>query len=251
MSSPPTTTSKPCRVAVVTGGAGGLGAAIARRMARDGIGSALWDIDAAKVASVAASVPNARGYRVDVTDYAAVVAATRDVVRDFGRIDILVNSAGINGPIAPLLDYPLDGWRSTLAINLDAVFHCCRAVVPEMLKGGWGRVVNLSSIGGKEGNANASCYAASKAGVVGLTKAFGKELAQTGVRVNAVAPAAIETEMLSQLTPEFRAGVIAKIPMGRLGRPEEVADLCNWLASDECSFSTGAVFDISGGRATY
>lgn len=243
--------SKPRRIAVVTGGAGGLGAAIARRMAKDGVACALWDIDGAAAAAVAASIPDARGYRVDVTDHAAVSAATADVVRDFGRIDILINSAGINGPIAPLLDYPLDGWRSTMALNLDAVFFCCRAVVPWMLENDWGRVVNLSSIGGKEGNANASCYAASKAGVIGLTKAFGKELAHTGVRVNAVAPAAIETDMLSQLTPEFRAGVVAKIPMGRLGRPDEVAHLVNWLASDECSFSTGAVFDASGGRATY
>ncbi len=246
-SSPP----PPRRVAVVTGGAGGLGLAIARRLARAGVASALWDIDDAKARSAAATIPDARGYHVDVTDYDAVVEATRTVVADFGRIDILVNSAGINGPIAPLLDYPLDGWRRTMALNLDAVFYCCRAVVPEMLKHDWGRVVNLSSIGGKEGNANASCYAASKAGVIGMTKAFGKELAATGVRVNAVAPAAIETEMLAQLTPEFRAGVIAKIPLGRLGRPEEVADLVNWLASDECSFSTGAVFDVSGGRATY
>jgi len=220
-------------------------------MARAGVSSALWDIDGAKATAAAATIPSARGYRVDVTDYDAVVAATRKVVDDFGRIDILINGAGINGPIAPLLDYPLDGWRRTMALNLDAVFHCCRAVVPEMLKQDWGRVVNLSSIGGKEGNPNASCYAASKAGVIGMTKAFGKELAKTGVRVNAVAPAAIETDMLAQLTPEFRAGVIAKIPLGRLGRPEEVADLVNWLASEECSFSTGAVFDISGGRATY
>lgn len=220
-------------------------------MARAGVSSALWDIDGAKATAAAATIPSARGYRVDVTDYDAVVAATRKVVDDFGRIDILINGAGINGPIAPLLDYPLDGWRRTMALNLDAVFHCCRAVVPEMLKQDWGRVVNLSSIGGKEGNPNASCYAASKAGVIGMTKAFGKELAKTGVRVNAVAPAAIETDMLAQLTPEFRAGVIAKIPLGRLGRPEEVADLVNWLASEECSFSTGAVFDVSGGRATY
>lgn len=247
----PSEASNPRRVAVVTGGAGGLGEAIARRMARGGIVSALWDIDGAAAAAVASAIPGARGYGVDVTDYGAVVAATAKVVRDFGRIDILINSAGANGPIAPLLDYPLDGWRSTMALNLDAVFHCCRAVVPEMLSAGWGRVVNLSSIGGKEGNPNASCYAASKAGVIALTKAFGKELAHTGVRVNAVAPAAIETGMLSQLTPEFRDGVIAKIPMGRLGRPEEVAHLVNWLASDECSFSTGAVFDVSGGRATY
>jgi 2-dehydro-3-deoxy-L-rhamnonate dehydrogenase (NAD+) len=143
-------------------------------------------------------------------------------------------------PIAPLVDYPLDGWRQTIALNLDGVFHCCRAIVPVMQKGGYGRIVNLSSIAGKEGNPNASCYAASKAGVIALTKSLGKELALTNIRVNAVAPAALDTEMLSQVTPEFRAMVIAKIPMGRLGRAEEVADIVHWLASPECSFCTGA-----------
>lgn len=243
--------SAPTQVAVVTGGAGGLGRAIAQRLARSGVVSALWDIDLAKAAAVAGTLPGARAYGVDVTDYEAVKSAAEAVVRDFGRIDILVNSAGANGPIAPLVDYPLDGWRWTIGLNLDGVFHCCRAVVPIMQTGGYGRIVNMSSIGGKEGNANASCYAAAKAGVMALTKSLGKELALTNIRVNAVAPAAIDTEMLSQVTPEFKAMVISKIPMGRLGRAEEVADLVNWLASPECSFCTGAVFDVSGGRATY
>ena len=238
-------------VAVITGGAGGLGAAIARRLARSGVVSALWDIDLAKAAAVAVELPGARAYRVDVTDYGAVEAATAAVVRDFGRIDILVNNAGANGPVAPLVDYPLDGWRKFMALNLDGVFHCCRAVIPVMQQNGYGRVVNMASIGGKEGNPGASCYAAAKAGVMALTKSLGKELAMTEIRVNAVAPAAIDTEILEQVTPEFKAMVIAKIPMGRLGRAEEVADLVNWLASPECSFCTGAVFDISGGRATY
>jgi 3-oxoacyl-[acyl-carrier protein] reductase len=239
------------QVAVITGGAGGLGRAIAERLARSGVVSALWDIDPAKAAAVAGTLPGARAYAVDVTDYESVKHAAEAVVRDFGRIDILVNSAGANGPIAPLVDYPLDGWRQTIALNLDGVFHCCRAVVPVMQRGGYGRIVNMSSIGGKEGNANASCYAAAKAGVMALTKSLGKELALTNIRVNAVAPAAIDTEMLAQVTPEFKAMVISKIPMGRLGRAEEVADLVNWLASPECSFCTGAVFDVSGGRATY
>jgi len=243
--------TEPARVAIITGGAGGLGFAIAERLSQSGVRIALWDVDTAKVLESAQRLPASRGYDVDVTNYDAVERAAADTVRDFGRIDILVNSAGINGPLAPLVDYPLDGWRSTMALNLDGVFHCCRAVVKEMQKSGYGRVVNLSSIAGKEGNANASCYAASKAAVIGLTKSLGKELALTNIRVNAVAPAAIDTQMLSQLTPEFRAQVIAKIPMGRLGRAEEVAALVAWLASEECSFSTGAVFDVSGGRATY
>ena len=237
--------------AVITGGAGGLGRAIAQRLARAGVVSAFWDIDSAKAAAATAALPGARAYAVDVTSYESVENATDAVVRDFGRIDILVNSAGANGPIAPLVDYPLDGWRQTIALNLDGVFHCCRAIVPVMQKAGYGRIVNLSSIAGKEGNPNASCYAASKAGVIALTKSLGKELALTNIRVNAVAPAAIDTDMLSQVTPEFRAMVIAKIPMGRLGRAEEVADVVQWLASPECSFCTGAVFDVSGGRATY
>lgn len=243
--------SSPSRVAVITGGAGGLGAAVARRLARSAVVSALWDIDLERAAALAECLPGARAYFVDVTDYESVKNATDAVVHDFGRIDILVNSAGSNGPIAPLVDYPLEGWRRTMALNLDGVFHCCRAVVPVMQKGGYGRIVNMSSIGGKEGNPDASCYAAAKAGVIALTKSLGKELALTNIRVNSVAPAAIDTEILSQLTPEFKAMVIAKIPMGRLGRADEVADLVNWLASAECSFCTGAVFDVSGGRATY
>jgi 3-oxoacyl-[acyl-carrier protein] reductase len=239
------------QVAVITGGAGGLGRAIAQRLARAGVVSALWDIDLTKAAAVAGTLAGARAYAVDVTDYESVQSATKAVVRNFGRIDILINSAGANGPIAPLVDYPLDGWRKTIALNLDGVFHCCRAVVPVMQRAGYGRIVNMSSIGGKEGNPNASCYAAAKAGVIALTKSLGKELALTGIRVNALAPAAIDTEMLSQVTPEFKAMVVAKIPMGRLGRAEEVADIVNWLASEECSFCTGAVFDVSGGRATY
>lgn len=239
------------RVAIVTGGARGLGLAIARRLARDGVVSALWDIDLARAEQAAATLPGAHAWRVDVTDYASVEAATAAVLQHYGAIDILINSAGANGPVAPLLDYPLDGWRAGMALNLDGTFHCCRAVGRVMKARNRGRIVNLSSIGGKEGNANASCYAAAKAGVMALTKAFGKELALTEIRVNCVAPAAIDTEILEQVPPEFKAAVIAKIPMGRLGRPEEVAHLVNWLASEECSFSTGAVFDVSGGRATY
>lgn len=239
------------RVAIVTGGAGGLGFPIARRLAAKGHKVAIWDIDGARAEAAAAQLPGARGYVVDVTDEKAVTEATTRVVRELGPLGILVTCAGHNGPLAPFADYPSEGWRFVMALNLDAVFHCCQAAVREMLKTGYGRIVNMASIAGKEGNPNAVAYSASKAGVIGLTKSIGKELATTQIRVNCVAPAAIETEMLEQLTPEFRAFVISKIPVGRLGQADEVAALVSWLASEECSFSTGAVFDVSGGRATY
>jgi NAD(P)-dependent dehydrogenase (short-subunit alcohol dehydrogenase family) len=239
------------RVAIVTGGAGGLGFPIAERLAAQGHKVAIWDIDGRRAEQAAAKLPNAKGYKVDVTDAAAVTAATGKVVAELGPLGILVTCAGHNGPLAPFADYPAEGWRFVMSLNLDAVFHCCQAAVREMLKTGYGRIVNLASIAGKEGNPNAVAYSASKAGVIGLTKSIGKELAATPIVVNCVTPAAIETEMLNQLTPEFKASVTAKIPMGRLGQADEVAALVCWLASDECSFSTGAVFDISGGRATY
>lgn len=237
--------------AIVTGGAGGLGFPIARRLAEQGHRVAVWDIDLGRAEAAAATLPGARGYAVDVTDPAAVEEATGRTVADLGPLGILVTCAGHNGPIAPFADYPGEGWRFVMSLNLDAVFHCCQAAVREMLKTGYGRIVNMASIAGKEGNPNAVAYSASKAGVIGLTKSVGRELATTGIRVNCVAPAAIDTEMLTQVTPEFRNYVISKIPVGRLGRAEEVAALVAWLASEECSFSTGAVFDVSGGRATY
>ncbi len=245
------TQSETPRTAIVTGGAGGLGFPIAERLAAKGHRVAIWDLDATRAAAAAAKLPGARAYAVDVTDPQAVQEATARVVSEMGPLGILVTCAGHNGPLEAFADYPLDGWRFVMALNLDAVFHCCQAAVREMLKTGYGRIVNLASIAGKEGNPNAVAYSASKAGVIGLTKSIGKELATTQIRVNCVTPAAIETEMLQQLTPEFRAYVTAKIPVGRLGKAEEVAALVSWLASEECSFSTGAVFDVSGGRATY
>ncbi|WP_460448845.1 SDR family NAD(P)-dependent oxidoreductase [Alsobacter sp. SYSU BS001988] len=239
------------RIAVITGGAGGLGYAIGRRLAANGDTVVLWDIDADAVRRAAASLPGARAAVVDVTRQDSVDQAARAVMDDLGAIDVLVNSAGITGPNKLLADYSFEDWRRVMAINLDGTFLCCRAVTPLMLKGENGRIVNLASIAGKEGNANASAYSASKAGVIALTKSLGKELAQTSIRVNCVAPAAIETELLRQMTPEFTQFVISKIPMGRLGQPDEVAAMVEWLASPACSFSTGAVFDISGGRATY
>lgn len=237
--------------AIVTGGAGGLGFPVAERLAAQGHRVAIWDIDRDRADAAAAKLPGARGYAVDVTDPAAVDAATARVVEELGPLGILVTCAGHNGPLAPFADYPLDGWRFVMALNLDAVLYCCQAAVREMLKTGYGRIVNMASIAGKEGNPNAVAYSASKAGVIALTKSVGKELAPTEIRVNCVTPAAIDTEMLQQITPEFRAYVTSKIPVGRLGRAEEVAALVGWLASEECSFSTGAVFDVSGGRATY
>jgi len=162
-----------------------------------------------------------------------------------------VASAGITGPNLPAWEYPLDAWNRVLRINLDGVMHCCRAVIPQMLRSGYGRIVNVASIGGKEGNAKASAYAASKGGVIAFTKALGKELVHTDIRVNTICPAAIETELLNQMNPEFVSGLLAKIPLGRFGRPDEVASLIAWMCSEECSFCTGAVFDSSGGRATY
>jgi len=237
--------------AIVTGGAGGLGQAIARRLSDAGHAVALWDINDKQVHAAAAQLPHAKAYVVDVTDAQAVASATRNVVDDLGVLEVLVTCAGHNGPVADLADYPLEGWRFVMALNLDAVFHCCQAAVREMLKHGYGRIVNLASIAGKEGNPQAAAYSAAKAGVIALTKSLGKELAGTQIGVNCVAPAAIETEMLQQVSEKFKEYVIAKIPMGRLGQAHEIAALVVWLASRECSFSTGAVFDASGGRATY
>jgi len=243
------------RVAIVTGAARGIGRAIADRFSASGARLAIWDIDRATAADTAASIVNAVDFTADVTDPASITAALHATEAQLGPPDILVNNAGITGPNHPLDQYPVEAWRQVIEIDLMGVFHCCRAVVPAMRRRdngrGRGRIVNIASIAGKEGNPNASAYSAAKAGVIGLTKSLGKELADTGIRVNAVAPAAAKTDIFAQMTEAQIAYMLSKIPMGRFVQVEEIAALVAWLCSDECSFATGAVFDISGGRATY
>jgi 2-dehydro-3-deoxy-L-rhamnonate dehydrogenase (NAD+) len=226
------------RAAVVTGGLQGIGAAIAQRLEASGARVRIWD---------AASTTDP----VDVADAAAVERATARAIADLGRIDVLVNNAGVAGLNKPTVAYPVEEWERVLRVNLTSQFLCCRAVVPDMVKRKYGRIVNIASIAGKEGNPNAVAYSASKAGVISLTKSLGKELAQTGVLVNCVTPAAAKTAIFDQMTEQHINYMLAKIPMGRFVTVEEIATLVCWLASEDCSFSTGAVFDISGGRATY
>jgi 3-oxoacyl-[acyl-carrier protein] reductase len=226
------------RVAIVTGGAAGIGAAIVKRLEASGAQVRVWDVAAKSDA-------------VDVTDLAALERAAAKAIADLGRIDILVNNAGIAGPTAPVVDYPVTEWRRVIEIDLNGPFYCCRAVVPHMVKAKYGRIVNIASIAGKEGNPSAAAYAAAKGGLIAFTKALAKELAQTGVLVNCVTPAAAQTAILDQVSPDFVKFMLSKIPMGRFVRVDEIAALACWLASADCSFSTGAVFDISGGRATY
>ena len=238
------------KTAVVTGGTRGIGLAIVERMAKSGARVAVWDrarLEKGSKAEAAGAILIA----ADVSDPDAVARALAETESRVGPVDILVNSAAIGGVNTTVAQYPLDEWRAVMDVNLTGTFLTCRAVAPGMEKRGYGRIVNIASIAGKEGNPNACAYSASKAGVIALTKSLGKELATTGVRVNAIAPAVIETEMLEQSTKEHIAYMVSKIPMGRLGQVDEVAALVCWLASEECSFSTGAVFDISGGRATY
>jgi 3-oxoacyl-[acyl-carrier protein] reductase len=225
------------RTAVVTGGAQGIGAAIVERLRTSGARVLIWDLDGAP--------------RVDVSSPGAVAEATSAALKELGKIDVLVNNAGIAGKNVPTVDYPIEEWERVLRINLTSQFLCCRAVAPHMVKAGYGRIVNIASIAGKEGNPNAVAYSASKAGVIALTKSLGKELAQTGVLANCVTPAAAKTAIFAQMTEGHIQYMLSKIPMNRFVQVEEIAALVCWLASEECSFSTGAVFDISGGRATY
>jgi 3-oxoacyl-[acyl-carrier protein] reductase len=243
------------QVAIITGAARGIGAAIAERLAREGVTVAVADIDLDGAKREAARIAEGGGpafaVRVDVGDVASARALIDEVVARTGRIDILVNNAGTTGASRPVVELSEAEWRHVMSIDLDGVFYCCKAVVPVMLQRGYGRIVNIASIAGKEGNPNMSAYSAAKAGVIGLTKSLGKELANSGILVNAVAPAVIETDLLQQVSAETANYMISRIPMGRMGQVSEVAALVAWLSSRECSFSTGAVYDISGGRATY
>jgi 3-oxoacyl-[acyl-carrier protein] reductase len=238
------------RNAVVTGGASGLGFAIAERLAQSGAKVVIWDIDDA-AARAAAKKLGGFAIAVDVGDIAAVTQAVGETLGLVPAIDVLVNNAGITGPNVKLWDYPAQDWRQVFAVNLDGTFHCCRAVLPHMRERNYGRIVNIASVAGKEGNPNASAYSASKAAVIALTKSLGKELADTAIRVNCVTPAAVRTPLFAQMTQAHIDYMLSKIPLGRFGEPQEIAALVTWLASEECSFSTGAVFDLSGGRATY
>jgi 3-oxoacyl-[acyl-carrier protein] reductase len=238
-------------IAIVTGGARGIGRAIAERFAASGAKVAVWDVDEPAANSAAAAIAGAVGLAADVTDPATIDAALAATEARLGTPDILVNNAGISGPNFPLDAYPAEAWRQVVEIDLIGVFNCCRAVVPVMRRRGYGRIVNIASIAGKEGNPNASAYSAAKAGVIGLTKSLGKELADTGIRVNCVTPAAAKTDIFAQMTETQIDYMLSKIPMGRFVQVEEIAALVAWLSSQECSFSTGGVFDISGGRATY
>ncbi len=239
------------RVAIVTGAARGIGLAIARRAVESGASVAVWDMDRSAAEAAAASLGRASAHVLDLTDEAAIGAAQAATLATHGRIDILVNNAGITGGNAPAWELPAAEWKRVVEVNLIAPFLVTRAVVPGMIAAGYGRVVNIASIAGKEGNPNASHYSASKAGLIGFTKSLGKELAKTGVLANCITPAAAQTDIFKQMTPDQIAWMRSKIPMDRFVTVEEIAAMACWLASEECSFSTGGVFDISGGRAVY
>jgi len=239
------------RTAVITGGAAGIGLAVAQRLVASGGRVSLWDRDAAALDRARNTLGGADTRVVDVADAASVEVATQESAIALERIDALVCSAGITGPNTTTWDYPVDAWRQVIDVNLNGVFLCNRSVVPLMLRQDYGRIVNIASVAGKEGNPNAPAYSASKAAVIGLTKSLGKELAKTGIRVNCITPAAVKTAIFDQMTQAHIDFMLAKIPMARFGTVEEIAALVAWLCTEECSFSTGATFDLSGGRATY
>jgi 3-oxoacyl-[acyl-carrier protein] reductase len=240
------------RNAIVTGGAQGIGLAIVQRLLDSGARVRIWDRDAKLLAATLAKLgKSASGDALDVTDADGIARGAKNALDALGSIDVLVNNAGIAGPSKPVVDYPVDEWKRVIDIDLTGPFLCCRAVVPHMTRAKYGRIVNIASVAGKEGNPNAAAYGAAKGGLIAFTKSLGKELAQSGVLVNCVTPAAAQTAILDQVTEEFAQYMLSKIPMGRFVRVDEIAALACWLASEDCSFSTAGVFDISGGRATY
>ena len=241
------------RVAIVTGGAQGFGLAITERFIEAGAKVIIWDIDDNEANRAISKVKseNLSHQIVDVTNFDLVYKNLEEVDRKYGKVDIFINNAGITGVNTTVVDYPLDEWNKVMNVNLNSVFYCCKAVVPFMIKNEYGRIVNIASIAGKEGNPNASAYSTSKAGVIGLTKSLGKELANKNIAVNCVTPAAAKTKIFDQMTEEHINYMLSKIPRNKFAKVEELASLVTWLASEENSFSTAAVFDLSGGRATY
>ena len=238
------------RTVVVTGGARGIGLGIVRKFIDLGCRVSSWDIDHTPLEGNPDSSKNFQ-VQVDIADHSLVKTAVSKTIEELGGIDILINNAGVNGPTVPAWEYPLEEWDRVLSVDLKGVFLCCREVIPHMRAAGCGRIINVASIVGKEGNALAVAYSAAKAGVIGLTKAMAKELFDDGIFVNCVTPAMTETDLLDEMTDEYISMVKAKIPMGRLCRISEIADMVAWIAGPECTFTTGAVFDLSGGRATY
>lgn len=242
------------RGAIVTGGASGIGLAIARRLATSGAAIAIWDMNEQTMSEAAKSLtgaPKVVTQKVDVTRIEQVEAAFKATVDALGKVDALVNSAGIAGKNAMTWEYPIDEWLRVHDINLNGTFYCCRTVTPHMMANGYGRIVNIASIAGKEGNPTASAYSSSKAAVIGLTKSLGKELAKHNITVNCVTPAAVKTPIFEQVSQQHIDFMLQKIPMGRFGLVEEIAAAVSWLCSEDCSFTTGSALDLSGGRATY
>ena len=241
------------RTAVITGGAQGFGFAISKKIINSGGKVIIWDIDK-KAIEIAQKDINSKNFSfqiVDITDFNNVEKSVGDLEKQFGKIDIFVNNAGMTGMNAKVWDYPLEEWKKVIELNLNATFYCCKAIVPHMIKNNYGRIVNIASIAGKEGNPNASAYSTSNAGVIGLTKSLGKELSDKNIAVNCVTPAAAKTRIFDQMTKEHINYMLSKIPRNRFAKVDELASLVCWLASEENSFSTAAVFDLSGGRATY
>ena len=241
------------RVAIITGGAQGFGLAISKRIIQSGGKVVIWDIDEIAIKSALDEVnsKNLSFKKIDVTNFAEIEKALLETEKELGKIDIFVNNAGITGMNAKVWDYPLDEWKKVIELDLNSTFYCCKAVVPHMIKNNYGRIVNIASIAGKEGNPNASAYSTAKAGVIGFTKSLGKELADKNIAVNCVTPAAAKTRIFDQMTQEHIDYMLSKIPRNRFAKVDELASLVCWLSCEENSFTTSAVFDLSGGRATY